>query len=201
MMIVIIILVILVVLAILSTFFVSTYNRYQFIEIKITEAENNIDIFLQKKLDILSRAVPLLKEHLEDDIELFAKVLLLKSKKLTHFELYDDLKKYASKFYEIIDLHAKLEEVEPLIHLQVELEENEDNLEASTKYYNDNVIQFNHLVRLFPSNLVGIFCHYKEKTFYSQKKEEMFEILKEEKKEKEARVEEKPKKEKKKVKK
>ncbi len=157
---------------------ISIYNKYQFAIIKINEAENNIDMYLQKKMEYLTRLLPLLKENLKEGYEDFEKVVLLKSRSITSFELNERLEKSMHQFLELLDLNAELEEVDSIMDLQNDLEENEDDLEAAKKYYNDNVTQYNKLVRSIPSNFVGLIFHYKHKDFYSNEKEEMFEILK-----------------------
>ena len=172
---------ILVLLLLLGVFlFIHFYNQFQLAIIRISEAENNIDIYLQKKLEFLTRLVPLIKENLKEGSQEFEKILLLKSKKINSFELNKELEKSMHTFLELMDLNASLGKVENILSLQVELEENEDDLEASKKYYNDHVTSYNKLVRSFPSNLVGLIFKYRRKEFYSDEKEEMFQILKDE---------------------
>ena len=60
-----------------------------------------------------------------------------------------------------------------------EINENEEDLVASIKFYNDNVVEFNRLIVSFPSNIIKLIFKYKRKEFYSQEKLEIFEILKE----------------------
>ena len=58
-----------------------------------------------------------------------------------------------------------------------DLNNNEENIIGSIKFYNDTVVLFNHLVVSFPSNIICLFKRYKKKEFYSNEKREMFEIL------------------------
>lgn len=160
-------------------YFIIIYNKYQFAIIKISEAENNIDFYLQKKLDFLSSSVAILKENVEDeDLGSLEKVLLLKSKNKNNYELNEELEKAMVSFYKEIDLNPKLESIESLSSLQLEMEENEEELEAAKQYYNDNVSVYNRYVRAFPTNIIGLLFHYHHKEFYSNEKEEIFEILK-----------------------
>ena len=173
-----IVIMIVIVLALLGIFVIHIYNKYQFAIIKIDEAENNISLLLEKKLDFLSRLVPLLKENTKDETNDFEKVLLLKSKKMNDFELNYQLKKQMRELHRILDNHPDLEQIEAIVKIEEELYENEDDLDAVQKYYNDNVVIYNKLGKCFPSNIISLFCHYKNKKFYSEEKEEMFEILK-----------------------
>jgi len=49
---------------------------------------------------------------------------------------------------------------------------------GAEKYYNDNVVEYNKLVKCFPSNIVSKIFRYKVKEFYSNETEEIFDILK-----------------------
>ena len=69
--------------------------------------------------------------------------------------------------HEILDTDETLSKVEIVTTLYAEFEDNEDELEASKDYYNDNVTIYNKLVHCFPSNLIAILFHYKhEQHFY-----------------------------------
>ena len=41
---------------------VSFYNKFQMVRIRISEAENNIDILLQKKFQLLERAIKIIED-------------------------------------------------------------------------------------------------------------------------------------------
>ena len=58
----------------------------------------------------------------------------------------------------------------------------DNDLNASKKYYNDNVVLYNNLVKCFPSSLVAKMHKYEELEFFKEEKIETLEILKEEKK-------------------
>lgn len=169
---------IIVLMSILAIYIISSFNKYQFSMIKISEAENNIDILLEKKLDFLARFVPIIKEYSKEDCRELDKVNLLKSKKYNNFELNKQLDKYKKELHEILDTDGKLIKLENINSLYIEFEDNEEDLEASKEYYNDNVTEYNKLIHCFPTNIIGIIFKYKHKDFYIDEKEEMFEILK-----------------------
>ena len=57
----------------------------------------------------------------------------------------------------------------------------DDNVElnASIKYYNDSASKFNEKINKFPSNIIRILFGYKKKELFTEEKIEEFEILKE----------------------
>ena len=59
-------------------------NKYNFLYVKVNEADNNLDILLQKKEEILLKIVPVLEEAKIKDIP---EVIKLKSKRINHHAL------------------------------------------------------------------------------------------------------------------
>ncbi len=53
--------------------------------------------------------------------------------------------------------------------LDFSLNENEAELGGYILYYNDNIANFNKLVRMFPSNIVAKLSRFKEKNYYDGK--------------------------------
>lgn len=158
------------------------YNKFQFSIIKIEEAENNSDIFLNKKYELIKRVAPIIRKELKK------KTLLSEIDKdiesLNHFELNDKLSKIDNDLFKILDENEKLLKSNKIISIMDEFNDNEDDLVASIRFYNDTVVDFNKLIVSFPSNLIRVIFRYKRKEFYNHEKRQMYEILKEEEKEK-----------------
>ncbi len=177
----IIVAVVAILIIVIALIMITNYNKFQYSSIKISEAENNIDILLEKKIDYISRFIPLIKENTKEDCKLLEKVNLLKNKSYNNFELNKELYDYNKELREIIDTNEKILKIESVNNLYQEYLDNEEDLEASKDYYNDNVTEYNKLVHLFPSNIVGFLFKFKHKEFYIDEKEEIFEILKDKK--------------------
>ncbi len=157
------------------------YNKFQMARIRISEAENNIDILLQKKLALLERTVKIIEDfdpkYQEDQI--LSGLLKIKNKKLNNFELNKELEKQMAEYKGLLDLESRLKEVESLNTINFDLIDIDNDLIAAKKYYNDTIISYNKLVKCFPSNFVALIFHYPRKEFYADEKVEIFEILKE----------------------
>ena len=76
---------IIVVIALILLFIVIIHNKFQFAIIEIEEAENNIDILLHKKKDLLNRSIPIIRKELK--MEDFLKEL--DDKKDSDINLFD----------------------------------------------------------------------------------------------------------------
>lgn len=173
-----IILGIIVVIALILLIIVIFHNKFQFAIIKIDEAENNIDILLEKKFDLLKRCRPIIKKELKlknflDDLE------EINTNQINHFEFHDVLRSNYNELFKFLDDNEKLYKNKSLVEILDNINDNEIDLVAAIKFYNDNVTLFNQLIISFPSNIIRLFFGYKKKDFYNNEKREIYEILKE----------------------
>ncbi len=168
------------ILAFIGITIINSYNNYQKCIVRISEAENNIDVLLDKLEEQLSRTIPVIKEidsKFEDE-KAIINLTKIKNKKLTNFALDKELNECRFALQELIDSSAVLLDNEQLIDIKYDITDAVNDLTAAKKYYNDYVVSYNKLIKCFPSNVVGKLWHYKLKDFYSNEKQEMFEILK-----------------------
>lgn len=170
------ILAIVIVIAIVLLIITIFYNKFSFAIVKIEEAENNIEILFDKKIDLLERTRPIIKKELKlkefmEDIE------FLHETTINHFEMNNSLKTLHNELNKTLDENEKLFKSEALLAIVEEINSNDEDILGLTKFYNDNVVVFNQLVGSFPSNLVALLFGYKKKDFYNNEKKEMYEIL------------------------
>ncbi len=154
------------------------HNKFQFSIIKIDEAENNIGVLLEKKHDLLDRCRPIIKKELKME-EFLEELNDWDEKRLNHFEINSLLKDSAYDLFKLLDENEKLYKSEALVKIIEDLNDNEDMIVGSINYYNDNVVEFNKLVKGFPAKIVAFLFRYKKKEFHNNEKREMYEILNE----------------------
>ena len=164
------VIVFIIVIALICVFLVMFYrNKYNFLYIKINEADNNLDIMLQKKEEILFKIVPILEKAKIEDIPEENKK---KSQKMDHYKLYEELSTMANDILKLIDEYEdKLDfkELDSLIEL---LNINENDINAAIKYYNDNGEEVNYLAHKFPANIIKALSHYQDINLYKLQKRE-----------------------------
>ncbi len=150
-------------------------NRFQLAVIKIEKAEEDIDIYLEKKRELLERTRPIIEKELKEDV--FLPELELNLKDMNNYDENDILKKCYADLFRTIDDNDKLLKSESLNNILKSLSENEENVVGAIRFYNDTVVEYNKLIVSFPSNIVGFFKRYKKKEFYNNEKREIFEIF------------------------
>ena len=150
-------------------------NGFRLAMIKIEKAEEDIDIYLEKKRDYLDRTRPIITKELKRDS--FLDELDQDFKSISNFYENDLLKKAYGDLFKTIDENDKLLKSDALTSIIKSLNENEENIIGAIKFYNDTVVEYNKLVVSFPSNIVGLFKRYKKKEFYNNEKREIIEIF------------------------
>lgn len=170
-----IILIIIVIISLLSIGIVIINNKFQLSIIKIDKAEEDIEMYLEKKKSLLERTRPIIKKALKKDEYLLD--LDNNFDELNNFDEHNLLKKIYNELFKIIDENEKLLKSNSLVKLLEELNDNEEDIVGAIKFYNDTVVEFNQLIVSFPSSIVAFFKRYKKKEFYNNEKREIFEIL------------------------
>ena len=170
-----IILIIIVIISLLSIGIVIINNKFQLSIIKIDKAEEDIEMYLEKKKSLLERTKPIIKKALKKDEYLLD--LDNNFDELNNFDEHNLLKKIYNELFKIIDENEKLLKSNSLVKLLEELNDNEEDIVGAIKFYNDTVVEFNQLIVSFPSSIVAFFKRYKKKEFYNNEKREIFEIL------------------------
>jgi LemA protein len=168
-----------IVIALLLMIFAIYFNKYQFAIIRINEAENKISKSLKEKINLFDRVILIIKDKLKNEHKILDIIMSIKDNDLNNFEINKKLQECSKELNELLDNNNILYEDETMNKIIEELDMNKQDIEAGERFYNDNVVIYNKLIRSFPSNIVGKILRYKKKEFYENEKEEIFEILKE----------------------
>jgi len=166
---------VIVIISALLLFFVLINNKFHLVIIKLDKADEDIDMYLLKKYDLLNRARPIIKKELK--LTEFLEDLDNPFEEEKNFENNNNLKSAYNELFRVLDENEKLMKSESLLSILEQLNSNEENIVGAIKFYNDTVVEFNRLMVSFPSNIIGFFKRYKKLEFYNNEKREIFEIL------------------------
>ena len=160
---------------------INQYNKFQWSITLIQKGESSIMNALEKKYNILLRYLDFLKSNkvnISDSEYDEFKLLNIKQPIEKLNKKIDKMNNLVSKY---MDNNEKLLKNETIININKELLEVDININGGKKYYNDNLIIYNHLCNAFPSLLVAKIMRYKEKEFLDCETKEELKILDEEK--------------------
>ena len=170
--------IIILLLAAVGVWLVLIYNKIQFSIIKIKEAEDNLNISLDTKFDLILRMAKTVNDFTKGKHNDLKDILTIKKDEFSTFVLDNKLEKAQIIILDYLDNTAKLNKKDTVIEVKDDLYNCNVDLMASKRYYNENVTIYNSYIKSFPSNVICFIFKYKEKDFYSEEKEEVFDILK-----------------------
>ncbi len=145
-------------------------NKFNFYFLKVEEADNNIELILEKKIEILLKIAKIIDKDMEKELEEF------KKKEISKHQCYIELSSLGNQLLKEADAE-EYESNKKLNNLIGRFDDNECDLKGSLKYYNDNAVEINNYIHKFPSNIVSLFSHFKELDIYKIEKRESFAIL------------------------
>ena len=150
-------------------------SKFYIASIKIDKAEQDIDIYLVRKKDLLDRTRPIVTKELK--LESFLTDLDQDFDTINNFLENDILRRNYNELLKTIDENDKLLKSKALKEILQDLEDNDEDIIGAIKFYNDTVVDYNKLVGTFPGAIVAFVKRYKKKEFYNNEKRETFEIL------------------------
>ena len=89
----------------------------------------------------------------------------------------EDIAKCDHEIKKYLDDNEKLLKIEAIININKEIREQDIIINSCKNYYNNNLVNYNKLIKGFPSKLVAKVCKYNEKDFYPEDKQDNFKIL------------------------
>ena len=156
---------------------VSEYNKFQWVITLIQKGETNIMEALEKKYHILMRYVDFLKENKVDIEQHEYEEYKLLNTKQNVVKLNKKINNMNNLISKCMDNNEKLLKNETIINIYKELDKINISINGGKKYYNDNLIVYNHLCTSFPSMIISKIMHYKEKEYLDEEIKEELKIL------------------------
>jgi len=164
-----------IVIAIFIIVFIIYHNKFKFAIIKLDKAEEDINMYLNKKYELLDRTRPIVKKELKVDD--FMSSIDNYDAESSNIDNHNLLKSCYNELFKVLDDHEKLLKSKTLVKILDNLNDNEEDVIGSIKFYNDTVVTFNELISTFPSSMVALLSGYKRLEFYNNERREIFEIL------------------------
>lgn len=157
------------IIAFLGIFYIHLYNKLQESIIRIDEAESRIDNDLRDKFDLLNRTVMLIKGKIELPPDSFENLMKLKNRKTSNFELDRNLVNIHDEFISIFENNSSLKESDEILKGYKQIELIDDELITLRNYYNANILNYNEMIKKFPTCIIAMIKKYKERMLYDLK--------------------------------
>lgn len=139
----------------------ATYNSLVMLRNKVNEAFSTMDVFLQKRHDLIPNLVAVVKGYAEYESATLEKVTKLRSEAQGVNDKVDgeiQISEALGKIMIVAENYPQLMASQQFLGLQDKLATIEEDLAFSRRYYNGSVREYNNKCQMFPFNLIaGIF--------------------------------------------
>ena len=139
----------------------AAYNSLVTFKTRTEEAWSDIDVQLKRRYDLIPNLVNAVKGYAKHERELFEKVTQARAAAISADGIKEqeaaegELVKSLRSVFAVAENYPELKANQNFLALQGELSETENKIEASRRFYNANVRDFNIKVKVFPSNIIA----------------------------------------------
>ncbi len=139
----------------LYVFVIVTIDDIKGYDIRLNEANANIEASLNKRFDLLNKSVDIIRNVTNKEGDILDTIAKIRSQKLNNFELDKELYKAIEEFHDYADSDAVLKQNDEYTKIEINLIESEAEIIALKEYYNDIATKYNEIISKFPSLIIA----------------------------------------------
>ncbi len=148
------------------------YNGLVKLNIRADEAWSDIEVQLKRRLDLIPNLVKTVKGYAKHEKGVFEEVTAARSAMLKaegpkeSGKAENMLEGALKSIFAVAEAYPDLKANENFKHLQEELVDTEDKIQASRRFYNGSARDLNIKIKTFPNNFFAGVFGFKEKEFF-----------------------------------
>lgn len=160
------------VVAVIAFWFIAVYNGLITLRNRTDEAWSDIDVQLKRRHDLIPNLVNTVKGYATHERELFENVTQARAAAMgakspeESAKAENQLTAALKTLFAVAENYPELRASENFSKLQDELSDTENKIQASRRFYNGNVRDFNTKLQKFPTNLVAGMLGFKKYEFF-----------------------------------
>ena len=164
--------IILVIVILIVLYVISTYNLLVRLRNKVRDGWSQIDVLLKRRADLIPNLVETVKGYAKHEEGTLTAVIEARSKAVGAKTPEEAMKaegamtQALSRLFALVESYPALKANQNFLDLQKSLEETENKITYSRQFYNDNVLNYNNKVEMFPSNLVAGLFKFEKAVFF-----------------------------------
>jgi LemA protein len=149
------------VLGLILLYFVYIYNRLISLRERVKESSSDIEVQLKRRADLIPNLVETVKGYASHEKEVFEKVTEARSKILSAqtvkegLEADNMLTSALKSLFAVAENYPELKANQNFLHLQQELVDTEDKIQASRRFYNAVLREYQSYKESFPANIIA----------------------------------------------
>lgn len=165
-------LILVVAVAVIGFWLITVYNGLIALRIKTDEAVADIDVQTKRRYDLIPNLVETVKGYASHESGVFEKVTQARSAAMGAKSLHDKaaaenmLSETLKSLFAVSENYPELKANTNFLDLQTTLTDIEEKIQASRRFYNGMVRDFNTKIQVFPNNLVAGMLSFKAREFF-----------------------------------
>lgn len=151
----------------------STYNGLVKLDERVNEAWSDITVQLKYRADLIPNVVETVKGYAKHEKEVFEGVTAARSAAMgaktvkAAAEAESEMTNALSRIFAIAEAYPELKSDTNFLKLQEQLQDVEDKIQASRRFYNAGAKELNTKIKTFPTNLINkLIGHFKTRDYF-----------------------------------
>lgn len=163
-----VILAFIIIILVVIVWYISTANKFNRIIVKIEEADSGIDIALNKRYDVLTKMIDVIKAYTKHENEIIIKTINLRNGMTINekTKVNDEMNQSLGQIKLVAENYPELKSSDNYKTLQNAIVDVEEHLQASRRMYNSNISIYNQMIATFPDSIVAKSKSMKKKYFF-----------------------------------
>ena len=156
-----------------------SYNKFVTLINRAKEAWSDIDVQLKRRYDLIPNLVNTVKAYAKHESEAFENVTKARAQAMGAQNIVDKgktenmLSNALKSVFAIAEAYPDLKANQNFLSLQTELSDTENKIQASRRFYNNNVRDLNIAIDSFPSNVISNIFHFMKMELFTLDESEM----------------------------
>jgi LemA protein len=154
-----VIIVVVVLAIIIAIYFWATYNSLVTLNVRVDEAWSDITVQLKRRADLIPNLIETVKGYAAHERGVFEAVTQARAETLSAQGPADastaenHMQTALKSIFAVAEAYPQLQASQNFLRLQSDLVDTEDKIQASRRFYNGGVREFNTKIKVFPNNL------------------------------------------------
>lgn len=160
------------VVVVLGLYVVVTYNTLVKFRVRVDEAWSDITVQLKRRADLIPTLVESVKGYAAHERDVFESVTRARAETISaqtpaEASVAENHMQQALKsIFAVAEAYPQLQASQNFLQLQGELVDTENKIQASRRFYNGGVREFNTKIQTFPNNLFVRAFGFSERDFF-----------------------------------
>lgn len=164
--------IILVVIVLVILWLITVYNGLIKLKNRVKEAWSDIDVQLKRRYDLIPNLVETVKGYMKHEEGVLTKVTEARASAMNaqgmeaKGKAENMLSETLKSLFAVAESYPDLKASQNFLQLQDEISDTENKIQASRRFYNGQVRDFNTKIEVFPTNMIAGMLKFKAFDFF-----------------------------------